>query len=185
MWTIVLSFFTELRDAALFIQPFIVFFTGCFTAWLLIRTRPRKFKPVKVSKEMVIINWSGHPRPKEASWTKKARLWEPTKPPYFNTSSWGTLRDSVQKLWTTLPEDIQTRLLQGDPHIVIVVPQLAAGLAMLLAIIHGKTGVFPTITCPLKMKDKNEFHWPTPLNLSYVRMENRKHREIKIEKGSF
>ncbi|RME87429.1 MAG: hypothetical protein D6785_02030 [Planctomycetota bacterium] len=167
--------FYMLRQAVIAMQPFVVFLTGCFTFYLILRTRPRRLKVQKTDSGSVIINWTGHPLP-ESDWAKNLRVWTPDKAPYFNTQSWNSLRDSVHKLIRGLPDDLQFRLLKGDPKLIIPIPQLAAGLSVLLATIHGKSGTFPTITCPLRKED-DSFMLPEPVSLSEVRLEARDERE--------
>lgn len=163
-----------IREVIIFWQPFIVFVTGCITFWLLIRTRPIIPKHSILEPGAVVINWSGHPLP-EAHWLSPFRVWEPKQPPHFNTESWETILLSIQKLIRDLPQDIQLRMLQGDHNIVIVIPQLAGALSVLLAYLHGTMGVFPTVTCPLRSREGG-FKLPEPANLSDIRLRARSER---------
>ncbi len=171
----------ELREFVVFWHPFIAVvtcilsgITAGITIWLYFRTRPRMM-PSGLPQGTVIINWTGHPLP-EAAWRNTCAIWEPKTAPKFNTESWSTIRDSVQKMMRELPVDIEKRLLLGNPDIVVAIPQLAAGLAVLLAVLHGRDGVFPTVTCPLKCGDS--FILPEPFNLAQVRFEERIERKI-------
>lgn len=171
-------FIEYLRYIVIFLQPFLVFITSCVTIWLLWRTWPKKIKAdTTASNESIIVNWSGHPLP-DASWIKGIKVWTPQAPPYFNTESWQHLEDCVQKMIKNLPQDIQLRLLKGDSDVIIVVPQLAAGLTILLAVLHGIMGGFPTVTCPLRKGNENNYQLPAPINLAKVRLLSREKREM-------
>lgn len=168
--------FIYIRDIVVFLQPFIVFITGCITIYFLLRTRPSKLQKIALSKKSIVINWSGHPLTKEP-WLEEKRIWTPLQSPHFDTESWETLRKSATKLIKEIPKDIQARILRGDPDIVFVVPQLAAGLSVLMAILHGTIGGFPTITCPLRTKD-GSFTLPEPINLSELRLRSKNVRDM-------
>lgn len=171
-------FFSTLREFVICLQPFIVFLTGCFTAWLLFKTRPRRFQKLEITTNSVIINWSGHPLP-DADWLESYQVWTPEKMPYFNTDSWDTIRASVHTLLKQLPQDILYRLYKGEPNVIIVIPQLGAGLAILLAVLHGENGCFPVITCPLKREGAGGFWLPEPIRLGDLRMDSRRRRDLK------
>lgn len=180
---IVMGFGAQMRELFLFLHPFLAVITcilsgitACITIWLYFRTRPRLVPPAGLSEGGVIVNWSGHPLP-DATWRTAYTVWEPKEAPKFNTESWSTLRDSVQMMLRELPIDLERRLLRGDPHMVVAIPQLAAGLSVLLAVLHGRDGVFPTITCPLKKG--NTFALPEPVNLSDIRFEARETRKVE------
>lgn len=171
-------FLNFIRSIFTQIQPFVVVFNstlgliiGGMTLYLLIRTRPRKVKSLLLQPGSIIINWSGHPLP-EAYWTIPFKVWNPDSTPYFNVKNWETIQESVRKLVHSLSKDLQLRLMQGDPNIIIVIPQLAVSVSLLLATVHGLTGTFPTITSPLRKSD-GSFWLPEPLNLSKVRLNTR------------
>ena len=179
----VLGFWAQLREQFLFLHPFLAVITcvlsgitAGITIWLYFRTRPRLVPAAGLSEGGVIINWSGHPLP-EAAWRSAYTVWEPQDAPKFNTESWSTLRNSVQKLLRELPIDIEKRLLRGDPRVVVAIPQLAAGLSILLAVLHGRDGIFPCVTCPLKAG--TTFVLPEPINLGDVRFEAREERKLE------
>lgn len=171
-----MSFFIQIRNIIVFLQPFIVFVTGCMTLYFLLRTRPRKLQKVSLDKKAIIINWSGHPLP-HADWLKQKRIWTPIESPHFDTSSWEATSKSAGKLIREIPKDIQVRILRGDPDIVFVIPQLAAGLSVLMAILHATIGSFPTITSPLRKKE-GTFTLPEPINLSELRLRSRNIRDM-------
>ena len=178
--------FTCLRDIFLNFQPFVVVFNGllgltigAISLRLLLRTRPRMVKNQLLKPGAVIINWSAHPLPPHCKWLVPFKVYTPDVPPHFCIDSWVDIQRSVQNMIRQLPRDLQLRMLQGDPDIIIVIPQLAAGLSILLAILHGQTGVFPTITCPLRKED-GTFWLPEPVSLSEIRMNNRLKRDPKI-----
>jgi hypothetical protein len=182
----ILGFWAQLREQFLFLHPFLAVITcilsgitAGITIWLYWRTRPRLVPPAGLSEGGVIINWSGHALP-EAPWRNAYTVWEPKEAVSFKTESWNTLQASVQKMLRELPIDLEKRLLRGDPRMVIAIPQLAAGLSILLAILHGRDGIFPCITCPLKVENtKNTFMLPEPINLSDVRFTAREERKIE------
>ena len=172
------------REFLVMFQPFLVFVNvilgiviSATTLYLLIRTRPGNVKSQMPSAGTVVINWSGHPLP-ETPWLTPFKVWEPLQAPQFDVTSWETLQDSVKKMMRGLPKDLQMRLLRGGYDVVVVVPQLAAGLTILLATLHGKMGVFPTITCPLRKSD-GSFWLPDPISLGEVRLRSREERETE------
>ena len=55
-------------------------------------------------------------------------------------------------------------------NIIIAIPQLGIGVSMLLAILHGQTGVFPRITSPLR-KAEGGFWLPEPIDLGALRFK--------------
>jgi hypothetical protein len=104
------------------------------------------------------------------------KVWQPVAAPSFNVESWDTIRQSVSRMIYDMPRELQLRLLRGDPNLVIAIPQLAAGLSILLASLHGQSGVFPSITSPLRRTD-GTFWLPEPASLSEIRLQSREQRE--------
>lgn len=171
---------STLREMFLTVQPFVVVFNGLIavtiTLYLFYRSRPVKPVRIKFTSDALIINWTGHPLPKE-EWLETFKIWIPKNPPVFNVSSWKSIQHSVRKMINDMPRDIQLRFYKGDPNIVIAIPQLAVGVSVLLATWHGKTGVFPTITSPLRKED-GTFWLPEPIRLSDIRLDSRKERNF-------
>ena len=177
--------FTYLREIFLNFQPFVVVFNsllgltiGAISLHLLFRTRPRVLKSQLLKPGAVVINWSGHPLPR-CEWIVPFKVHTPENAPHFCTDSWLDIQRSVQNMFRQLPRDLQVRMLQGDPDVIIVIPQLAAGLSVLLAVLHGQTGVFPTITCPMR-KEGGTFWLPEPISLSEIRINSRLKRDPNI-----
>ncbi|NUM34593.1 MAG: hypothetical protein HUU50_08620 [Candidatus Brocadiae bacterium] len=177
--------FDILRNFFITIQPFAVIinvllgtFISVITLYLFFKSRPRKIKTEMLKPGSIIINWSGHPLPGDTAWITPFQVWTPKEQPHFNVESWETIQISVLNMINRLPKDIEHRLLQGDPDIILVLPQLAAGVSVLLAILHGRIGVFPSITSPLRKAD-GSFWLPEPINLGSIRLNSRYQREIE------
>jgi len=142
------------------------------TLYLFLKARPKKHRRAKLGKDSLVINLTGHPLP-SASWVEGLRVWEPDKPPAFNTTEgWGGLDGSLTRLVRELPEDVQKRLLGGDQDIIIVIPGLAPAALLLMVKLLGVTGTLPQFTAPVRGSDGG-FQLPEPISLSDYRLKNR------------
>ncbi len=157
-----------------------VIFSG-LNLYLFWKARPKKVQQYKSNQNSFVINWSGHPLPDNTKWIeeKGIKVWTPKEPPNFNSESWENLIASIRKHILKLPIDLRKRVLRGDPDIIFVIPQFAPALALFLAIFHGISGSFPTITSPMR-GEGGSFFLPEPINLSELRFQARKDRELQI-----
>ncbi|MDP3970909.1 MAG: CRISPR-associated protein Csx15 [bacterium] len=129
---------------------------------------------------LTIVNMSGHPlRAFEADWGTGAIMVDHAI--HLNIDTTDALRDSVIDALMTLPDAIRSRLMAADPNVVLVPPNLPAGVMVMDAVLHGIVGEFVRISWSRRV-DGGGFVWMKPVDRQAIRLEAR-HR-LRVD-GAF
>jgi hypothetical protein len=120
---------------------------------------------------LTVINMSGHPlRAFESDWGIGAVMCDAAV--QLDVSSTDALKASIFETLLGLPSDIRARLLAADPNVVLVPPNLPAGVLLMDAILHGIVGEFVRISWSRRVEGGG-FVWMRPVDRQALRLEAR------------
>ena len=129
---------------------------------------------------LTIVNMSGHPlKAFEADWGVGALMIDAEV--QLDVSSSDSLKSSIFDTLLGLPSDVRTRLLAADPNVVLVPPNLPAGVLMMDSILHGVIGEFVRISWSRRV-DGGGFVWMKPVDRQAIRLEAR--HQLRVD-GKF
>lgn len=136
--------------AWMYAEPLLWLATFFFTVriWARMRSLRRQARTAPLGPP-TIVNFSGHPiAASEGGWTQGIPV----------DGGLVTLRDEspesldqdVQAMIRALSPALRSRLMVGDPNVIVALPGLAPAAFHLVAHLHGLMGHFPTVTYPLR-----------------------------------
>ena len=155
------------------LEPFTGVLTLAAAGVAVLQTRRATIKVRKSGEAgpLTIVNWSGHPLTVfEDGWAEGAQMVDAAV--HLDISSTDALRRSVEEAILGLPAEVRHRLMAADPNVVLVPPNLPAGMQILLATLHGVIGEFPRVTWSRRVEGTG-FVWMKPVDLQAVRLEAR------------
>ncbi len=124
-----------------------------------------------VAGPLTIVNMSGHPlKAFEADWGVGAVMVDHSIHLAIDTTD--ALRESVVEALMTLPVGVRARLMAADPNVVLVPPNLPAGIMVMDAVLHGIVGEFVRISWSRRV-DGGGFVWMKPIDRQAIRLEAR------------
>lgn len=170
---IILATLVIVFDLWNFLEPF----TGVFSlvAVLVAVAQTRKatihIKKNSSAGPLTVVNMSGHPlKAFEADWGVGAMMVDAAV--HLDVSSSDSLKSSIFETLLGLPSDVRSRLLAADPNVVLVPPNLPAGVLMMDSILHGVIGEFVRISWSRRV-DGGGFVWMKPVDRQAIRLEAR------------
>ncbi len=97
-------------------EPLIGIGTIVLAAKIWLQVRVKRAKKLEIGEDAILVNWTGHPFTADWAVEKGIKVWNQDNAyvPKFDTTSTDALIESIDRLITDLPDEIEARLCAGS-----------------------------------------------------------------------